>query len=122
MGTAYFCLSAWCWLLTIFGFAFKYLNQDKPFIRYANEAVLPFYIMHQTVLLSVAYLVVQWAIPDLLKFLIILTITFSLVMATYELLVRRYNPLRFLFGMKLLPKPQPVLITEPRPAETVQSL
>jgi hypothetical protein len=43
------------------------MNQDKPFIRYANEAVLPFYIMHQTVLLSglfrgpVGY-------PDLLKF------------------------------------------------------
>jgi hypothetical protein len=77
--------------------------------------------MHQTVLLGIAYYVVQW-LSDLLKFLIILTTTFGLVMSIYELLVRRYNPLRFLFGMRLLSKPQPVLITEPHTAEPVRTL
>ena len=67
---------------------------------YANEAVLPFYILHQTVLLRIGYFVVQWDIPDLLKFLIISSSSFATIVVLYEYLVRRVNILRFLFGMK----------------------
>ena len=66
--------------------------------------MLPFYILHQTVLLSVGYFVVPLAIPDLLKWAIILLVSFALIMVLYEFLVRRFNVLRFLFGMKLRPK------------------
>jgi len=100
LGTVLWCLCAWCWLLAILGFAFPHLNHNKPFLKYANEAVLPFYILHQTVILSVAYLVVQWSISDLLKFTAILIFSFAISMVLYESLVRRFNPLRFLFGMK----------------------
>jgi hypothetical protein len=44
------------------------------------------------------------AIPDLLKWAIILLVSFALIMVLYEFLVRRYNVMRFLFGMKLKPK------------------
>lgn len=105
LGTALWCLCAWCWLLTILGFGFRHLNHNKPALRYANEAVLPFYILHNPVILSLAFFVVRWPIPDVLKFLIILSISFGVVMIMYEYLVRRFNPLRFLFGMKLRVKP-----------------
>lgn len=36
----------WSWILTIFGFSAKYLNQTNSKLRYANEAVYPFYILH----------------------------------------------------------------------------
>jgi glucans biosynthesis protein C len=101
-GTALYCLSAWCWLLVIFGFAMRHLNRQTPLIRYANEANLPFYIMHQSVLIPLAYFIVQWSIPDLSKFLLVLGLTFIVVMLTYELVVRRFNLLRILFGMKAL--------------------
>jgi hypothetical protein len=97
-------------VLAILGFGRKYLNYGTPFLRYANEAVLPFYVLHQTVLLCVGYFVVQWLIPDLLKWATILLASFVLIMLLYELLVRRFNAMRFLFGMKPLPKapaPQP---------------
>jgi glucan biosynthesis protein C len=97
-------LGSWCCVLAILGFGRRYLDFNTPFLKYANEAVLPFYILHQTVLLCVGYFVVQWAIPDLLKWVIILTISFVLIMVVYEFLVRRYNVMRFLFGMKPLPK------------------
>lgn len=106
IGTALWSLCAWCWLLTILGFAFQHLNRNKPFLRYANEAVLPFYILHQSVVLPLAFFVVQWAFPDLLKFLVILSVSFVVVMLLYEFLVRRINLLRLLFGMRLLAKPQ----------------
>lgn len=94
------CLSCWCWLLAVFGFAFQHLGRNTPFLQYANEAVLPFYILHQTVVVALAYLVVQWAVPDGLKFAIILIASFLVSVGMYEFLVRRSNLLRVLFGMK----------------------
>jgi peptidoglycan/LPS O-acetylase OafA/YrhL len=95
-----FCLNAWCLLLAIFGFGMKHLNVNTSFLKYANEAVLPFYILHQTILVALGYFVVQWAIPDGLKFFAILSSSFVISMCLYEFLVRRNNLLRILFGMK----------------------
>ena len=92
----------------------RYLNVNKPVLTYASEAVLPFYILHQTVLLGVGYFVVQWAIPDPLKWAIIAVSSFAIIMSVYEYLVRRSNVLRFLFGMRLMKRaPQPA----PLPAQ-----
>jgi len=41
-----------------------------------------------------------------LKYLIISTSSFAAIMAIYDLLVRRFNVLRFLFGMRLKEKPK----------------
>jgi len=107
-------LIAWFSILTFLGFGMKHLNVNTPFLKYANEVVLPFYIFHQTVLLCVGYFVVRWAIPDPLKWLIIASISFVTVMGLYEL-VRRNNILRFLFGMKPLKQAAPVMTVSAQP-------
>jgi hypothetical protein len=56
--------------------------------------------LHQTVLVTLGYFVVQWAVPDGLKFIVILSGSFAISLGLYEFLVRRNNPLRILFGMK----------------------
>lgn len=100
---------AWCWVLTILGFSRQHLNFGTPLLGVVNEAVLPFYIMHQTVLLSVGYFVVQWTIPDLLKWAVISVLSFTVIVVLYVFLVRPNNVLRFLFGMKGLARaPEPV--------------
>jgi peptidoglycan/LPS O-acetylase OafA/YrhL len=99
-----FITSSWCWILAFIGFVSKYLINKTPLLKYANEAVLPFYIMHQTVLLVIGYWVLQWQIPDPVEWLLIALGSFALVMGMYEFLVRRFNALRVLFGMKPLPK------------------
>jgi glucan biosynthesis protein C len=98
----------WFALLAFLGFGMKHLNFSTPFLSYANEAVLPFYILHQTVLLCVGFFVVQWAIPAGLMWLIIAPTSFAIIMLLYEYLIRRHNTLRFLFGMRRLPKVFPV--------------
>jgi CubicO group peptidase (beta-lactamase class C family)/surface polysaccharide O-acyltransferase-like enzyme len=103
LGIAPYCLSAWCWLLAILGFGMKHLSFNPPFLKHANEAVLPFYILHQSAIVSLGFFVVQWAIPDGLKFLAILIMSFLVSVGLYESLVRRNNLLRILFGMK--PRP-----------------
>ena len=94
-------LTAWGWLLAILGFGSQHLNRNNRFLNYANEAVLPFYILHQTVIITIGFYVVQWNIGIGLKYLIISTTSFIAIMLIYELLVRRINVLRFLFGMRL---------------------
>ena len=109
-GDTLFDLPTWFMLLGILGFGMKHLNFNTPLLQYANEAVLPFYIMHQTVLLGVGYFIVQWHIPDILKWAAIAAISFASIMGLYEILVRRINVLRTLFGMKpivIAPAAQP---------------
>lgn len=102
LGDPLYFLSA-CTLLPAFlGFAMQHLTKSTSFLKYANEAVLPFYILHQTVLLVTGYFVVQWAIPDLAKWTLIFASSFIVIMALYEYGVRRVNFLRVLFGMKPL--------------------
>ena len=50
LGRALWGLWSWSWVLAILGFGMKHLNFNKPILPYANEAVLPFYILHQPVL------------------------------------------------------------------------
>jgi glucan biosynthesis protein C len=97
-------LGSWCCVLAVLGFGRRHLDVSTPFLKYANEGVLPFYILHQTVLLGVGYFVVQWALPSLVRWVVILLVSFAVIMVVYEFLVRRFNLLRFLFGMKVLPK------------------
>ncbi|MBT8331458.1 MAG: acyltransferase, partial [Deltaproteobacteria bacterium] len=92
--------STWCWLLAILGFGMRYLAVDRPVLRPANEAVLPFFILHQTVLLFVGYFVMTWQIQDTLKWAIVFISSFIIIILLYGLLVRKFELLRFLFGMK----------------------
>ena len=107
-----FGFASWCWILTFVGLGFRYLTRSTRFLTYANEAVLPFYIMHQTVLLGIGYYVTRWPIPDLAKAIIIGVSSFATIMILYEFVVRRVNVLRVLFGMK----PRPVRQAQPRVA------
>jgi peptidoglycan/LPS O-acetylase OafA/YrhL len=97
-------LSSWCWVLAFVGLAREYLTRRTPFLQYANEAVLPFYILHQTVIVGVGYFVVQWTIPGLLKWAIVLALSLAIIMVLYEFLIRRFNGMRVLFGLKWQPK------------------
>jgi glucans biosynthesis protein C len=103
-----------CWgcMLAILGYAMQYLMRSTPFLEYANEAVLPFYVMHQSALLVIGFFVVRWPIPDLFKWAFIFVASFASIMGLYELLIRRNNVLRFLFGMKPMNRaPRPVAVS-----------
>lgn len=92
--------SAWCWLFAILGFGMRFLVFDRPWLRHANEGVLPFFILHQTVLLVMGYFIMGWEIHDALKWAIVFASSFIVIMALYIPLIRNHDLLRFLFGMK----------------------
>jgi glucan biosynthesis protein C len=105
-------IAVWGFLLAFLGLTARFLNFSNRFLSYANEAVLPFYVLHQTVIISIGFYVVQWSVGVGLKYLVISTTSFAAIMLIYELLVRRINVLRFLFGMRLKRKPLEALAPE----------
>lgn len=92
--------SAWCCLFAILGFGTRYLSVDRPILRHLNEGVLPFYILHQTVLLWLGYYIMTMDIHDGLKWVIVFSGSFIMIICIYILAIRKIDLLRFLFGMK----------------------
>lgn len=94
-------VQTWCWLVVLLGAGARFLNRDTRLLAYGNEAVLPFYVLHQTLILLVGVHVVRWSAPIPVKYGVICAAAFTLTMAVYELLVRRFRWMRWLFGMRL---------------------
>lgn len=92
--------NSWSWLLTFLGFASYHLRSSNRFLKYANQAVLPFYILHQTVIVTIGYFIKDWQWSVFPKYLFLVGTSFILIMVLYEFLVKRAEPLRYLFGMK----------------------
>lgn len=95
---------AWSCVLAILGFGHARLNFSNAFVKRANEAVLPFYILHQPIILAVAFFVVQMDALPVVKYLLTVAGSFVVIVAVYEYVVRRVGVLRFLFGMRPLPR------------------
>jgi peptidoglycan/LPS O-acetylase OafA/YrhL len=93
-------LVGWCWILGLLGTGSRLLNFNNKVLAHANEAVLPFYILHHSVILLVGAYLVEWGRGLGTKFFIIAAVSMAVIMAVYELLVMRVNILRFLFGMR----------------------
>ncbi len=110
-------LTGWLWVVAILGYATAIVNmrsrrssEGTPSRsrwsgvgRYANEAVLPFYVLHLPVIVGAAWIIVRWHTPILAKYLALVIVAFAGTLALYELLVRRFRVMRFLFGMKRVP-------------------
>jgi glucan biosynthesis protein C len=104
-------ICAWMWVLAIIGYGKKYLNRKSPALPYLNEAVYPFYILHQTVIVILSYYIVQTGDEVGLKYAFTVVVTFVLSMGIFHLFIRPFGVMRYLFGMKprqqaVIPRPQ----------------
>ncbi len=92
-------LNGWCWVTAILGFGRKYLSFDHKYLKVSNELVLPFYILHQSVIVAVAFYVVGLNLIVIEKYLLIVLVSFPIIAALLYP-VSKVNVLRFLFGMR----------------------
>jgi peptidoglycan/LPS O-acetylase OafA/YrhL len=109
-------ITSWSAVVFVLSIGARHLNTNHKFLAYGNEAVLPFYLFHQTIILCVGWYVIRWDMGILFKLLIIAVVSFPLIMFLYELFVRRFNIVRFFFGMR--PKKKPSATPVPRPEKT----
>ena len=69
-------------------------------MRRVNEGLLPFHILHHSIVIISAFYIAQWNGPILPKYLLILGCTLGVTLPLYICLIKRVNLLRFLFGMR----------------------
>ena len=89
----------WCAIAAGFGFAYRFRNADSAALRYLVPAVFPVYILHQTVIVTLAHNAKALALPPLLEGPLLVLATFAACFGGYEL-IRRVPVLRPLFGLR----------------------
>ncbi|HRI22158.1 MAG TPA: acyltransferase [Panacibacter sp.] len=100
----------WTLILAVLGFAKKHLNFSNRFLQYANQAVYPFYILHQTLIVAFGYYVTQWTLPVFVKLPILIVLCFSALIIIYHWLIKPFILPRILYGLKPKEKkPLPVI-------------
>ncbi len=90
----------WFIILMFLAWGKRLLNFSNGFLKYFAEGAYALYILHQTVIVIIGYFVVQTNLAVGVKYVTILVTSFASSVLVYDLLVRRNNVSRFLFGMK----------------------
>lgn len=93
-------LNTWLSVLAILGYAIKFLNFKSRKLTYANEAVYPFYILHQTVIVAIGYYIVQMDTSLPWKLLLVTILSFGSIWVFYESVIKRFKLFSLLFGLK----------------------
>lgn len=92
--------NTWTWLVAFMGLAARYLNFSNGVLKYTSEASLPFYILHQSVIVIIAFFLANISLSVPVKYSLLAITAFMITMMLYECLVKRIKILRYLFGMK----------------------
>jgi peptidoglycan/LPS O-acetylase OafA/YrhL len=92
--------NTWLWCIALLGYGQRFLSFGNRTLRYVSEATYPFYLLHQTVIVIVAYFVIRWQAGVAVKYGVIAISSLAATLLVYDLLVKRVGILRVLLGMK----------------------
>ncbi|WP_420401033.1 acyltransferase family protein [Flagellimonas sp.] len=90
----------WSWILVLFAYAAKFLNRPSNQLAYANRAVYPFYILHQTITVALGYYIMHLNWGFFAKTSVLVLGTFGLSWLIYDFIILKIPPLHPLFGLK----------------------
>jgi len=96
-------LYAWAAICALCGFARAWLNRPSPVLAHLNAAVLPVYVLHQPIMLVAAFWLFPLRLPLGVEVGVLVAVTGLGSFGIYEVLIRPFGVMRFLFG----PKPRP---------------
>lgn len=93
-------LVGWTLVTTLLGYGQVWFNKKSRLLQLCNEAIYPFYILHQTVIVVLGYYVIQLNTSVILKLSLLLFTSFPLILILYRLFILPFKLPRLLFGMK----------------------
>jgi glucans biosynthesis protein C len=93
-------LFTWWSLLAFLGYGRQYLSFGNRLLSWARDASYPIYILHQTVIIVIAYWIIREPWQPWIKYWVVLVATLIICVALYEFLLRRSAALRIAFGIK----------------------
>ena len=96
-------LYAWTAIAAVLGWGHRYLNRPFRWLPYAREAVFPWYVLHQSVMLAAAYWLIPLRLGAVLEPLLVLACTVAGCALLHEFAIRRSRWLRPLFGLEATP-------------------
>jgi len=91
--------NVWCWLLAVVGFASVHLNKPCAALNYMNQAILPWYIIHQTIIIVIAAKLAAYHLGGFWESTALIITTFILCAFCFEV-ARRFWVGRVVLGMK----------------------
>jgi peptidoglycan/LPS O-acetylase OafA/YrhL len=83
-----FVLEGWAWTLVVLNLAMRFARLQRPVAPRLGDAVLPIYVLHQPVILAVAFLVVPWPVGIVPKWLAVFGISAIVTLGFIELALR----------------------------------
>lgn len=86
-------------IVTIIGYGKKYLNKEGKVLEYLNKACFPIYILHQTVIVIIAYYLLNYTLPMYVSISIIVGSSVVVTFGIYEIF-RRIKIMRFLISIR----------------------
>lgn len=92
--------AGWCGCALMLFIGMRFLNRNNRGLRYSLDVMLPFFVLHQPIIIVIAYFVVQWPMGLWPKLLVVLVGSLVATLALCELVVKRVGVLRLLFGIK----------------------
>jgi hypothetical protein len=87
-------------VLMVLALAYKYLNKKSSLLSYFSDAVYPFYILHQTIIIVLAYNLAPIALGPVFEPFVVILLTILLCFIGFEV-IRRVDILKPLFGVKI---------------------
>lgn len=78
----------WCAIVAILGYARVWCSSENAVVRYLNRAVLTYYVLHQTVMLLIAYELDRMGLLSASSFIPIAVATLAVCALSYELKLR----------------------------------
>lgn len=96
-------LFAWTTLLAILAWGKHALDRPFPWLPYATEAVFPWYVLHQSAIVLLAYWLVPLRLGAPLEATLVVLGTVATCALLHEFVIRRVGFLRPLFGLKRRP-------------------
>ncbi len=90
----------WTWLMTFLGYGRQFLSFSNRLLVWARDASYPIYILHQTVIIVIAWFVIRQPWAPWTKYWVVLGATLVVCVLLYEFLLRRFALLRVAFGIK----------------------
>jgi glucans biosynthesis protein C len=92
-------VQGWCAVVALLGIADRFWNRDHPWRATLTEAVFPFYIVHQTIIVVTGWWLLRFGLPPVVEFAILLAATVTSCWLFYDL-GRRIGLLRPLIGLR----------------------
>jgi Acyltransferase family len=94
---------AWLSILVLLGAAQNWLNRPSRVLSYMTEAIFPWYILHQTLIIMTGYWLTRQGVGVGVEFSLVVAATLLGCGVIHELCIRRWPLIRPLFGLKIRP-------------------